>query len=147
MARVYWVCAVWLTVASCGEGFGPITEFVRNRDKWDRLGLDSYTYEFQRGCFCGGDATQEVRITVSNNQVTAVVRVSDGQPIPPAEVDQLFRITIDSLFGIIAHAIDQEAHDITVTYDPQRGYPSQAFIDYRANVADEEQGWDARWTP
>jgi len=57
----------------------------------------------------------------------------------------LFRITIDSLFGIIAEAMDRDAADIQVHYDPQRRYPADVPIDYSANAIDEELGFTARF--
>ena len=143
MARVFCVGALSLSLVSCGDLAGPTVDFITNKARWDRVGPATYTYVFQRQCFCGGESIQQVRITVSGNQVTAVVRVADGQSVPPEQVNQFFRVTIDSLFGLVGHAIDDDAHDVDVTYDPRWGYPTAAFIDYEANTADEEQGFTA----
>ena len=143
MARVFCVGALSLSLVSCGDLVGPTVDFIANKAKWDREGPAAYTYVFQRLCFCGGEAIQQVRITVSGGQVTAVVRVADGQAVPPEQVNQFFRVTIDSLFGLVGDAIEGDAHDLDVTYDSRWGYPTAVYIDYDANTADEEQGFTA----
>jgi len=137
------VCGLGVSLTACGDASGP-AQLLANLDKWQDRGPNRYTYEFQRGCFCGGAATQAVRISVNNGQVIAVVRVSDGQLVPVSDVNQFFRITIDSLFGILGEAMDGQAAELRITYDPFFGYPRQTFIDYRSNVADDELGLTAQ---
>ena len=49
--------------------------------------------------------------------------------------------TVDDLFAMLQDAIDGGAVSITVEYERQLGYPTTAFIDYDALIADEEQGF------
>lgn len=138
------LCGTAALNAACGDGAGPATDFLLNWLKWKDTAPASYVYDFQRSCYCTTESLEAVRITVQDGQVVAVVRQSDGQPVPQPDRDQLFRITIDSLFGIIAAAMDRHASDIHVRYDPQRRYPADVQIDYLANAIDEELGFTAR---
>jgi hypothetical protein len=136
-------CALVALAAACGDALGPTVDFLENRARWDRRGPATYTYDFHRICFCLTEAVEPVRITVTSGVVTAVVRVADGQPIPPEQVNLFFRVTIDSLFVLIGDAIENDAHAIDVAYDAYWGYPTNTFIDYLANAIDEEQGFTA----
>ena len=123
---------------------GPASDLILNWLKWKEAAPDSYQYDFQRLCYCTTESIEPVRITVEDGQVVAVVRQSDGQPVPQPDADLRFRITIDSLFGIIAEAMDRDASDIDVRYDPTLKYPTSAQIDYLTNAIDEELGFTAR---
>lgn len=143
MARrsvIFGACAVALL--GCGDGLGPAGDFLANWSRWQRRGPDSYSYEFHRSCFCGGEATLAVRITVTNGVVTAVMRLADDQPLPPDQVNQFFQVTIDSLFGIVGAALE-EAHSVAVQYHPFWGYPTQVSIDYIQNAIDDEINYTA----
>jgi hypothetical protein len=139
MARRF-VIAAASTVAllACGESLGPIQSFATSWSQWNRLRPAQYTYDFRRGCFCGGEAVQPVRITVSNGQVVSVRHLPDLTPVPPEQVSQFYQVTLDSVFAIVRHAIATDADMISAQYDPRWGYPSDVMIDYRRNAADEE---------
>lgn len=142
MVRPPVIAVVALAALACGEGLGPNVDYVFNRGRWEQRGPASYTYEFHRGCFCGGDAIQPVRITVTNGVVTSVVRVEDGQPVPPDQITLYFRITIDSLFDILGEALE-DADAVTVQYHPFWGYPTTAAIDYIRSAIDDEVNYSA----
>jgi hypothetical protein len=139
------VCLLVSCLAACGDGLGPTTDFVASWSRWERRGPDSYVYEFQRSCFCGSEATQAVRITVTNDAVTAVARVEDGQQVPPDQVNQFFRVTIDSLFRIVAVALE-DAHTVAAQYDAFWGHPTHVSIDYIQNAIDDEVAYSAALT-
>ena len=142
MARWRWCTAAALGLA-CGDSLGPSSGFLAAWARWQNRGPADYTYTLQRSCFCGGEATQAVRITVAGGVVTAVVRESDGQPVPPDQVNLFFRVTIDSLFGIVAHAL-AAADAVAARYDPFWGYPTTVSIDYLRNAIDDETSYTAR---
>ena len=50
-------------------------------------------------------------------------------------------MTVDELFGFIEDGFDQNAAQVRVSYDPELGYPVEAWIDYRLNTIDEERGF------
>jgi hypothetical protein len=126
------------SLAACEDASGPGGDLSDNWRKWRALRPDQYEFQFRRICFCGGEATEPVRITVNGDQVTAVVREADGQPVPPQQAELFFRVTIDSIFGVVAAAIAQQASELRVTYHAVLGYPVATVVDYRLNVADDE---------
>jgi hypothetical protein len=52
-----------------------------------------------------------------------------------------FLLTIDGGFEKIQAALDQNAAEVTVDYDPARGYPRSVFVDDSRQVADEERSF------
>ena len=100
-----------------------LDELDRNRTLWEARGADDYAYWYYRACAnCEGNLP--ARVTVKNGVARSEVRGSAS--------------TIDGWFGVIQGAIDKGAARVDVTYDPQLGYPAKVFIDYDADVADEE---------
>ena len=71
-----------------------------------------------------------------NGTVASAVYVDSGKA---PEHDGFGRyVTIDALFDTIQEGIDENAAEVTVTYDPALGYPTDAAVDYDARMADEE---------
>ena len=76
---------------------------------------------------------QPVRVSVTNGQARSVVYAESG-----AHVGSPFYHTISSLFDLIQNAIDNEADQVTVSYDGEFGYPMNIEIDYSSNSVDDE---------
>lgn len=132
--------ALPLAVSACGSPSGTETgdlrDFVNARNRWQAQDIRSYTFVAGARCFCG--FLGEIRTTVVNGVVTERVYVADGSPVP---ADRWARIaTIDAMLETLEEAFKEEADDLNVTYD-DRGIPTDAFIDYEYNWADEEFGW------
>ena len=52
--------------------------------------------------------------------------------------DKLSRYkTIDDLFSFVQDAYSQNAHQISIDYDPYLGYPIRGAVDYVKMIADE----------
>jgi hypothetical protein len=62
--------------------------------------------------------------------------LADGSRVP-AELAQYFP-GVEQLFGVILHAIANDAHAIDVEYDASLGYPRRVFVDWHAGMADDE---------
>lgn len=108
---------------------------------WNRAALTDYSFRFNWVCFCVPDFVAPVTVTVSDGEVTSVVRVEDGEP-----VDEQFRnefVTVDGLINRIQEAINEGAASIAAEFDPETGLPTSAFIDRSLMIADEEIGWNA----
>ncbi|MBT8488975.1 MAG: hypothetical protein KJO65_09165 [Gemmatimonadetes bacterium] len=135
-----------LTLVGCGD-WGLETDRLRdidgNRELWERQGLDTYRYAVERLCFCG--LAGPVRVTVVDGDATERVFVQSGDPVPEDQAD--WYPTVDELFSILVDAVQRNAHDIEVTYDPDTGVPLDIFIDYEQNVADEELGFRVTEVP
>ena len=116
-------------------------ELDRHRALWEASRADDYSYVLAPICFCPQDLLDPVRISVLGG-VVATVAYSESGKAP--EHDGYGRyVTIDDLFDTIQEAIDRKAAQITVTYDPEVGYPTDTRLDYDARMADEEYRFTA----
>ena len=75
--------------------------------------------------------------TVANGKVTEFETIE----LLPSFAEAPEVPTIDDLFDKIADARARDAATIEVTWHPEFGFPSSAFIDLSLLIADEEQGW------
>jgi len=139
MNRFHAVPGVLAAVAlvASGEPTGPAGALALNRERWRARGSADYEFAFQRYCFCDRAALAPVQIRVAGGAVAAVIDTL-GQPVDSAGVAWFFTITIDSLFGVVDHAIAVGAHELDVRYHPTLGYPESIVIDYDAATVDEE---------
>jgi len=133
-----------LGAAGCGLT-GPSGPLDRERERlaqarahWRGLGFTDYQYTFRRNCFCGPDVRDPVRIVVRQGNIVSIERLTAGPPPDPQ-----FYYTVEGLFDLLADAIENDAHQLQADYDSAFGYPVSAFIDYNAQLADEEQGFEA----
>jgi hypothetical protein len=106
------------------------------RAAWAAQGKSSYTIDQQWGCGCGPVEYGKVRITVQNNQITNVISLQDGQPVPSTRW-QLFS-TVEELFQTVEEFETRPPFKSGVQYDPQYGYPTVVDVDYSGEVIDEE---------
>ena len=95
--------------------------------------------------FCPEDWRGPVNIQVRDGRAVLVTYTANGENVTEGKFDNAD--TIDKLFTILKNAyagegdFEQKAENITVTYDGQRGYPTDFFIDVSQAMADEEQGY------
>lgn len=132
---------VSMVLGACGTlglGSTALDELERNQELWERVAPVSYQYAVERLCFCGVEARGPVRVTVAGTVVSSRFYIDNGDPVPPNFAD-LFP-TVGGLFDILRDAIDREAHEIRVTYDPETGVPIDFWIDYLEMAIDEEVG-------
>jgi hypothetical protein len=131
-----------LSVTACSDlGFDvrSLTQLERGETRWDRFGLESYVYAVERICFCPVEAIGPVRVRVESGAAVQRTYVATGDPVPESWAE-LFP-TVEGLFGVLRDAYGRDAHEVHVTYDPARGYPTDMMIDYEEQVADEELGF------
>jgi hypothetical protein len=98
-------------------------ELNENKQKWDTNGIQDYSYQFRRACFCPQDITRPVDITVQNGKVTDA-HFADIKGKPPEQNQQ----SINSLFSVIQDAIDR-GRQVDVKYDAKTGMPTEIVID------------------
>jgi len=115
---------------------GRIQELADHRQLWQATRPAAYVYAVERLCFCA--LAGPVRVTVSDGAVTERVYVESGELVPEQQGD--LYPTVDGLFDLLANAMGTGAHEVTVTYDEATGVPTDFWIDYQENVADEELG-------
>ena len=130
-------------IAVLGKGKTPTPQssnaaqqLQRSKQLWAKQKISKYRYTLRRSCFCLPKSTEPVSIAVRNGKVTSMVDASNGQPVNReyfAKYD-----SIAKLFDIVEEAIAKKAHQLSVTYHPTLGYPTQINIDYDQMMADEE---------
>lgn len=108
----------------------------KNLSKWKQADIASYTYEFQRSCFCVREYTKPVQLRVNNGAVVEA-RFKDTNERLPDRLEGN-KQTIANLFTTIQKAIDRKAHSIVVQYDEEYGFPTSISVDYDQRMADEE---------
>ena len=135
-----WFVGGLLIIAAVACGSSPVNpaqaELDRHRELWEANRSGDYTFEYSPVCFCPRMFNQPVEVEVGNGVVESVTYVDSGESpgtngFPPVH-------TIDGLFDKVQDAIDREATQLTVSYDPEIGYPVSASIDYSLNILDEE---------
>jgi Family of unknown function (DUF6174) len=113
--------------------------FDSARRRWDAVGIESYRYRYRRLCFCAPPVTEPVRITVRAGSVAEVVFAGSGEPAASLSDYP----TIDGIFALIGEALETEAYEVRVEYDPALGYPVSVYVDRNPMIADEEQRIEA----
>ena len=79
-------------------------------------------------CANGGPALyNQVRITVRDNQLTGVVKMDNGKPVPREE--WRYFSTVEELFGRIEDLEAASPYRLTVEYSPKYGYPTLTYVD------------------
>lgn len=137
-------------LAGCADGpFGPERDELRdNLRRWQSRAPASYRYVYEASCFCGPAPTEPVEVVVVDGEVRSVTSVATGEPARPAlpggDPDGLEALTIQGLFAFLLESLEGDPASFRATYDAGLGYPRSAFVDFRARVADEEFGFEAR---
>jgi len=135
--------AVLVTLTACG-GLGPLDgpreELERARDVWEEYEPAKYSYSIRRLCFCAPESIGPVRVVVSNGIVVEARYVATNDSVPTS-FQSLFP-SVEGLFDILEDAYDNDASSVDVTYDASTGVPTEFFIDYIENAADDELGYE-----
>lgn len=110
--------------------------FEANKEKWQKSGIDDYSYTFQRSCFCTRDMTREVLTQVKNGEAIHSKFKDSGLPLP----DELSfnTLSINDLFNTIENALDKHVEVIKVDYDDKTGQPTSIHIDGKTGMTDDE---------
>ncbi len=140
-------CLISLVWIGCGEdedgGLDPKTtvqsKLTGNRNKWQSKEIRDYEFTFQWNCFCTEEFVAAVNVSIRDGTIDTIVSVEDGISVNQSRFKD-YR-SVDELFNFIQEAIDQKAHEISVTYDSEFGYPKEGYIDYEEFTIDEEKGF------
>ena len=126
---------------------------LRAQSRWERSGavifvLDGeirtrdYTYRVAWKCFCPPEYVADVDVVVVDGQVT---QLSFAEPEFTGEVPDPQRFgPVSELFAFVEDAVARDAARIDATFDPDRGYPANVFVDFDERMADEERGFIVR---
>lgn len=131
--------------AGCGGGRGgggevlatARTSLAAAQARWTAAGVRDYHFTYNTVCFC--PPREDARVVVRAGAVVSATWQPSGTALTADELAQL--PTVEGLFGKVAAACDQQAVQVQASYDPRLGYPESIWVDYWANVADDEMGW------
>jgi hypothetical protein len=127
-----------MALAGCIGPFSPSgtqKDLDQARRLWDRQHLASYQFHVSRLCFCAPDARRPLIAVVVQGQVASLTDAETGVPFTG---DPVMPVTVPGLFAAIEDAINRNAAQVDVRYDPQLGYPAEITIDFDQRIADEE---------
>lgn len=126
-------CRASAPPTASGAGGGP-ERVEQARGRWDAAAPAAYRFTLHRSCFCPPEFRGPFLVTVRDGHVAAVEY--EGAPI-----DAERALTVDDLFTLLAEAYGRDAERVEATFDPDLGYPTSLFVDYEAQMADEEVGY------
>lgn len=124
-----------LIVAVAGCDVSGLDDDVTDRLKEERRafiqqGIDDYSYEYFRQCFCWPMDT--LVITVRNNAVTSAVGKHTGAPARAGDA-----LTIPQLYDYLID-VAEDADDFDVEFDTRIHIPTRVEADPDRNTIDEE---------
>jgi hypothetical protein len=130
-----------LYVYALGE---PRRQLDAQRALWASQAPDHYRYEVSIGCFCPRELTRPVLIEVEDG-IGHVVSYADGTSVDPARIASWQQVrTMEGVFDIVDHWIDNRDGTLTVRYDPVDGHPTSIGIDVMTEAVDDEVGYTIR---
>lgn len=130
-----WIPLV-VVLSACG---GDIKALEDARQKWLTEGSDTYTMTVTHTCFCPD--TDPVEVDVVGSAVRgAIIKAPDGDVVVE-NIDFKNWYTVNGIFDEIEAAIDQNVHEVAVTYADKLGYPQDVLIDVEVTAADDDYGW------
>lgn len=106
-----------------------------HRDLWESKNITSYSFEYNRGCFCAYRGP--VVVVVKNSQITNILDPTTNQPFSPARSADWYE-TIDQIFDEIDELKAGKPQTLDVTYDPTYGFPNSINYNQSDMIADEE---------
>ena len=111
---------------------------AQNGQKWESRHITHYRFSLDVRCFCAFTGQLPLSIEVKDGQVISETDKS-GQPVASQFKGAFAKYdSIEKLFDLLDAAQHGGADLVSITYDPQYGYPQTAYIDYRINVSDDE---------
>lgn len=117
--------------------------FRENQNLWQQQGIEDYSFEFSKLCYCGG-LFNPAKIVVKADTIHAVLDPETGKPLRDPQTGELVLLnypnsfnTIDELFDVIENA-RKKADELDVEYDQEFGYPEYISIDYIKEAIDDE---------
>jgi hypothetical protein len=126
-------------LAACSDPAG-ITgkrfELERARQLWEDRQVADYDMTVQ---LTGAWVTGAAEIQVRGGVPVSVQAVGEGNRLPV----EAFREydTVEELFAVLQHAVDEDADRIDAQFDARFGVPVDVYVDYRESWADDEHGF------
>lgn len=147
-ARAVFLASMAMLAAACGgDPFGPVGFETADDRSATLRALDAaqrrfssraprdYQVDFQRSCFCL--ERLPVRLSVRAGRIVGVVRRDTGASVPAGQWDSY--LSVEQLFRYLNESARGGAWEVRVTFDPELGFPREAFVDEQRLAVDEEQ--------
>ena len=119
-----------------------VEDLERRKSIWEARTPRDYQIDYQNKTFLPPEQMKPVFITVRNGSIESVVYQSNGQPVQEGSYPD-----VEGLFELVRDAIFWEYEEISVTFDPELGYPTSAWLSWDRRVADGGRGFTARVRP
>jgi len=142
---LFLILIIGLAGASLAACAGVPEQLTTAEQLWQDQNLTNYDFTLERQCFCPEEVRGPVNVQVRDGVAVSIIYVSTGQAVNGGAFDNAD--TMEKLFTILKDGytgkgeFNRKADTITVTYDPDRGYPQTFFIDISEQIADEENGY------
>ena len=121
---------------SCdNEPDSDLITWQKNWNTWNENKLSDYSFNFRASCYCIDEWVSEVKVTVSSGNISKVILTKNNSSPTKLKPEQWF--TIDQLFDYAKNALEQ-AYKYDIKYDASFGYPTEIFIDWSEDTADDE---------
>ena len=121
---------------SCdNEPDSDLITWQKNWNIWNENKLSDYSFNFRASCYCIDEWVSEVKVTVSSGNISKVILTKNNSSPTKLKPEQWF--TIDQLFDYAKNALEQ-AYKYDIKYDASFGYPTEIFIDWSEDTADDE---------
>jgi hypothetical protein len=122
-------------LCGCSSPTGHAEDELREHlERWTDLGLDSYSFEYRRMCYCGGPV-QPLRVVVRQDAVVSVTDPATGRTPPfltpewTGTIDEIFQRLIDDAATVAS---------MELAFDPTHHFPTRAKVDRIENAIDDE---------
>ena len=114
------------------------SDVERNRQMWQDAGISHYRFNLFIGCFCMYTQDMPLIIEVKNGEAISM-EYQSGNDIDEGSREYFNTFaTVDRLFSELEADLGGEADEVTVTYDPTYGFPTEVNIDRIKEAADDE---------
>lgn len=107
------------------------------RALWAEAGLTDYELTYELICFCDELIRQ---ITVTDGRVSEVTELGSDAAVSRG----LEPLSVERLFNDIEQSLLEDPFSAQFSYDAAMGYPTNYFIDFSQQIADEEFGIKVR---
>lgn len=137
--RTLLLATLCVVTVGCSDALMPIqdpaVELQENLARWRANRPAEYRYTLQVNCYCqAAEYSDGVIVQVRAGGI--VLSRADGGHVDPAPFARYD--TVDELFALLIDAVDRDADMISATYHGRLGYPVEAAVDHRREVADDE---------
>jgi hypothetical protein len=130
--------ALMLSACAAATVGGSQTEIGQNKQKWENANISHYRYNLHLSCFCVFVENMPLVIEVQDGQVISM-EFHNGAEIDPSLIEIFGKYqTLDLIFAELEAEENGAADEVTVKYDPEFGFPTEATIDVVKEAIDDE---------